>query len=124
MLLACEVMGPWSIVSVEFLGNISEKITLVTGDANEKSHLYQIISNAHQLIIVNFFSKYSLDVRQCSICEQTEGGGGGVRKYLSVQTQQCPCFLFFLLFDFSFYHFTRPVGLHSLYISISMSTNA
>ena len=30
-------------------------------------------------------------------------------------------FLFFLIFGFSFYYFTRPVGLHSLYISISIS---
>ena len=46
--LACEVMGSWSNVSVEFLDSLSEKITMVTGDTNEKSHLYQRISIALQ----------------------------------------------------------------------------
>ena len=42
--LACEVMGSWSIASVEYLDNVSEKIILVTGDTSEQSHLYQRIS--------------------------------------------------------------------------------
>ena len=48
VLLACEVMGSWSSVSVEFLDSLSEKITLVTGDTNAKPHLYQRISIALQ----------------------------------------------------------------------------
>ena len=46
--LACKVMGSWSNVSIEFLDSLSEKITMVTGDTNEKSHLYQRISIALQ----------------------------------------------------------------------------
>ena len=40
--LACEVMGSWSNVSIEFLGSLSEKITMVTGDTNEKSQRISI----------------------------------------------------------------------------------
>ena len=47
--LACEVMASWSNVSIEFLDSLSEKITMVTGDTNEKSHLYQRISVALQM---------------------------------------------------------------------------
>ena len=46
--LACEVMGSWSIVSIEFLDSLSETIPMVTGDTNEKSYLYQRISIALQ----------------------------------------------------------------------------
>ena len=35
--LTCEVMGSWSNVSIKFLDRLSEKITVVIGDTNEKS---------------------------------------------------------------------------------------
>ena len=42
--IACETLGPISSRATDFLSELGRRITLVTGDARETSHLFQRIS--------------------------------------------------------------------------------
>ena len=46
--IACETLGPISSRAADFLSDLGRRITLVTGDARETSHLFQRISVALQ----------------------------------------------------------------------------